>query len=145
MATGTVAERGRATAAGPGPNDAKGSIVSPKAGVASAPVARRRRACQPSRTTAAGSGDEQERDELERDGVGVGAGGEQPEADQHLIPTCSATTPALRLWTSTWPKPAVFIIALSSACVGVHADRLGEVAVARRRRRRPIGRAAAAP
>ena len=37
---------------------------------------------------------------------------------QHLIPTWSATTPALRLWTSTWPKPAVFIIAFSVAWSG---------------------------
>src|SRR3954463_315134 len=29
---------------------------------------------------------------------------------QHLMPTCRATTPALRLCTSTCPKPAVFII-----------------------------------
>ena len=49
---------------------------------------------------------------------------------QHLMPTCSATTPALRLCTSTWPKPAVFIIALSVCLVGVHADRFGQVAVA---------------
>ena len=40
------------------------------------------------------------------------------DSHQHLIPTCSATTPALRLCTSTCPKPALFIIALSSACPG---------------------------
>src|SRR6185295_13653010 len=37
---------------------------------------------------------------------------------QHLIPACSATTPALMLWTSTWPKPAVFIIAFSVSWSG---------------------------
>ena len=42
----------------------------------------------------------------------------RPAAAQHLIPTCRATTPALRLWTSTWPKPAVFIIAFSVAWSG---------------------------
>src|SRR4051794_404685 len=41
-----------------------------------------------------------------------------PRGGQHLIPTCNAPTPALRLCTSTCPTPAVFIIALSSACPG---------------------------
>ena len=34
---------------------------------------------------------------------------------QHLMPTCSATTPALMLWTSVWPNPAACIIAFNSA------------------------------
>ena len=45
---------------------------------------------------------------------------------QHRIPTCSATTPAARLCTSTWPKPAVFIIAFSvswSGCMRIDSAR----------------------
>ena len=37
---------------------------------------------------------------------------------QHLVPTCSATTPPVRLCTSTCPKPAVFMICFSSSCAG---------------------------
>lgn len=39
-------------------------------------------------------------------------------AAQHLMPTCRATTPPVMLCTSTWPNPAVFIMALSVAWSG---------------------------
>ena len=73
--------------------------------------ARRRRQRPPASCRTAGAGRRRPR--------GPGAsGGRRGRAVQHLIPTCSATTPALRLCTSTWPKPAVFIIAFSVAWSG---------------------------